>query len=49
MLFGQAETNQGELMLAFIDRCHEYIMRAEEIDDILDCPWANSIVVDGIE
>ena len=47
-LFIKAKRNPGESMRSFISRCNQYIMRADEIDNIAESPWANSFVVEKI-
>ena len=47
-LFMRAKRGPGESMRAFVGRCNEYIMRADELDTIEDSPWANPFIVEKI-
>ena len=46
--FIRAKRNPGESMRSFISRCSMYIMRADEINDVAESPWANSLILEKI-
>ena len=46
--FIRAKRNTGESMRSFISRCSMYIMRADEINDVAESPWANSLILEKI-
>ena len=47
-LFIKARRAPGESMRAFISRCNQYVMRADEIDDITKSTWATPFLVEKI-
>ena len=47
-LFIRSKRGPGESMRAFVGRCNEYIMRADELEAIEDSPWAIPFIVEKI-
>ena len=47
-MFIKAKRNPGESMRAFVSRCNQYVMRADEIDNVEDSPWAKPFIVEKI-